>query len=1000
MSPAGAMKPSLPGEGRGAGGSGGLPPRPPSPADGARADSREASPSRLGPDRGEARAADALAASTSGRGPSLPPTEDPPSSSKASRGERKNAPSSAASLRRRARRVSDSDAAFASRHETQKDATAMHSPRSPRSRRRGARSLDRGSRSDGVGSEAESGLPSGRRVDVFFRSRVSSFHNLLQDSVAGKMSLRVAAQRVSDTLEAQMGKFGPGGVEIYRFAWERFNRRVVFHIVFYSSLGTVLGVLAALVAWRLWTKVGHFVLRRLAYVVASLFVLAMLPPSFPNAAAHFLSLVLVGAELVLVGINLVLFALVHLAVWLNKYILPHWFHGARTRLAETVSGVVDHAGRAAAVAARARRDAVAKLENATTYDEYVTYATLLDAFPADLGEGGQAWRDDAEGGASGDAYDDALVRMYESVCRAARESRDANALGLALRTVLHRNFAGVDRVSRLKHARFGTKRSAEAFVAELSKSVAFLGAVGEDEVDAFQKDDDDGHSDDDRAASSSKNSGPETRSSSNAKSNPARSRLRSLERVSAEVKDTLRLVSETHRSLGRTALCLSGGGALAMYHFGVIKTLLEQGLLPQVISGTSGGSIVAAFVSMFPEEELLKTIRSDLSSRHGARWFPPPWKMALHFAKKGTLMDGAEFAATTKKYFGDVTFAEAFAISKRAVSIQVSVGSGHGFVLNHFTAPQVVVRTAVNASCALPGLMEPFELLAKNPKTGALTPFHPPGVSSFDGTITADIPSARLTELFNCNNFIVSQVNPHVNFVLHLAEEGRGRAGSGRARSGDRRAAVTKLLRVANFLLLNIKYGVQKLLEVDLLNLRMVRTLQGILVQDFRGHVTVLPELRARDYARVLQHPSEEDMAAFVRGGERATWPHVEAIRASTAAEIALTEAATALRGRAREIDERLRAEEKRTRSGERGANNLAGTARTASPSSGEENARGDRAGDIVDAARDGSGTCTPQDDSFITQSDSASDREPSSGEDDAHLGAGLSCAVESAAWH
>lgn len=974
MSPAGAMKPSLPGEGRGAE-RGGLPPRPPSPADGARADSREASPSRLGPDHGEARAADAHAASTSGRGPSLPPTEDDPSSGKASRGERKNAPSSAASLRRRARRVSDSDAAFARDiHETQKDADgAIHSPRSPRSRRRGARSLDRGSRGDGVGSESESGLFSGRRVD--FRSRVSSFHNLLQDSVAGKMSLRVAAQRVSDTLEAQMGKFGPGGVEIYRFAWERFNRRVVFHIVFYSSLGTVLGVLAALVAWRVWTKVGHFVLRRLAYVVFSLFALAMLPPSFPNAAAHFLSLVLVGAELVLVGINLVLFALVHLAVWLNKYITPHWFHQTRARLAETVSGVVDHAGRATAVAAKERRDAVSKLENATSYDEYVTYATLLDAFPADLGEGGQAWRDDAEGGASGDAYDDALVRMYESVCRAARLERDANALGLALRTVLHRNFAGVDRVSRLKNARFGTKRSAEAFVAELSRSVAFLGAVGEDEkVDACQKDE---------------------------LTNLDRSRLRlRISRVSAEVKDTLRLVSETHRSLGRTALCLSGGGALAMYHFGVIKTLLEQGLLPQVISGTSGGSIVAAFVSMFPEEELLKTIRSDLSSRHGARWFPPPWKMALHFAKKGTLMDGAEFAATTKKYFGDVTFAEAFAISKRAVSIQVSVGSGHGFVLNHFTAPQVVVRTAVNASCALPGLMEPFELLAKNPKTGSLTPFHPPGVSSFDGTITADIPSARLTELFNCNNFIVSQVNPHVNFVLHLAEEGRGRAGSGRARSGDRRAAVTKLLRVANFLLLNIKYGVQKLLEVDLLNLRMVRTLQGILVQDFRGHVTVLPELRLRDYLNVLQHPSEEDMAAFVRGGERATWPHVEAIRASTAAEIALTEAATALRGRAREIDERLRFE--RTRSGERVLN--AGTASTAASPSEESEENGDienRAGDVgVLAARDGSGTCTPQDDSFITQSDSASDREPSSGEDDAHLGAGLSCAVESAAWH
>ena len=66
-------------------------------------------------------------------------------------------------------------------------------------------------------------------------------------------------------------------------------------------------------------------------------------------------------------------------------------------------------------------------------------------------------------------------------------------------------------------------------------------------------------------------------------------------------------------------------------------------MLPQVIGGTSGGSIVAAFVSMFPEEVLLKTIRADLSSRLGAV-VPTVWKMALHFAKKGVLMDGADFA--------------------------------------------------------------------------------------------------------------------------------------------------------------------------------------------------------------------------------------------------------------------------------------------------------------------------------------------------------------------
>jgi TAG lipase/steryl ester hydrolase/phospholipase A2/LPA acyltransferase len=937
--------------------------------DGASADSPEASSSRLGPGLGEARAADAHAASTSGRDSPLPHSEDAVGDGASPR--RENAPSSAASLRRRARRVSDSEAAFATPRDPQV------APRSPRSRRRGAQSLDRGSRAaDESGDDSGSDYKSSARVSSLFRSRVSSFHNLLQDSVAGRMSLRVAAQRVSAEIEARMGKFGPGGVEIYRFAWERFNRAVFFHIVFYSSLGCVLGVSAAALAFRLWTQIGHFVLRRLAYVVASLFVLAMLPPSFPNAAAHFLSLVLVGAELVLVGVNLVLFALVHLAVWLNKYILPHWFHGARSALAEMASGVVDHAGRAAAVAARERRDAVAALENAETYDEYKKHAEVLDAFPADLGEGGLAWREDADGGASGGAYDAALVRMYASVCREAREAGDAGALGLALRTVLHRNFAGVDRVSRLRHARLGTKKSAEAFIEELAASVAFLGAAGADATRAAR-------SSRDSSSMDSSDCSPVTEAK-----NAKNARIESLERVSVEVKETLRLVSETHRSLGRTALCLSGGGALAMYHFGVIKTLLEQGLLPQVISGTSGGSIVAAFVSMFPEEVLLKTIRADLSSRHGVRWFPPVWKMALHFAKKGVLMDGADFAETTRKYFGDVTFAEAFAVSKRAVSIQVSVGTGHGFVLNHFTAPQVVVRTAVNASCALPGLMEPFELLAKNPKTGALAPFHPPGVSSFDGTITADIPSARLTELFNCNNFVVSQVNPHVNFVLHLAEEGRGRRTS-RARSGDRRAAVTKLLRVANFLLLNIKYGVQKLLEVDLLNLRMVRTLQGILVQDFRGHVTVLPELRARDYARVLQHPSEEDMANFVRGGERAAWPHVEAIRASTAAEIALTEAATALRGRAREIDERLRVL-RATKTGEQQREEKG------------EDTYGDRSesNDGVGVGATARAPRSAADDSRVTQSDSATDRDVSSGEDDAHLGAGLSCAVESAAWH
>jgi Domain of unknown function (DUF3336)/Patatin-like phospholipase len=49
---------------------------------------------------------------------------------------------------------------------------------------------------------------------------------------------------------------------------------------------------------------------------------------------------------------------------------------------------------------------------------------------------------------------------------------------------------------------------------------------------------------------------------------------------------------ETCRSFGHTALCLSGGAALAFNHLGVIKALFEHNLLPRVITGTSAGSVM------------------------------------------------------------------------------------------------------------------------------------------------------------------------------------------------------------------------------------------------------------------------------------------------------------------------------------------------------------------------------------------------------------------------
>lgn len=51
--------------------------------------------------------------------------------------------------------------------------------------------------------------------------------------------------------------------------------------------------------------------------------------------------------------------------------------------------------------------------------------------------------------------------------------------------------------------------------------------------------------------------------------------------------------------------------------------------------------------------------------------------------------------------------------------------------------------------------------MSKNSK-GETIPYQPSGLKWSDGSIGADLPMVKLSELFNVNFFIVSQVNPHM----------------------------------------------------------------------------------------------------------------------------------------------------------------------------------------------------------------------------------------------
>jgi len=67
------------------------------------------------------------------------------------------------------------------------------------------------------------------------------------------------------------------------------------------------------------------------------------------------------------------------------------------------------------------------------------------------------------------------------------------------------------------------------------------------------------------------------------------------------------------------------------------------------------------------------------------------------------------------------------------------------------------------ASCAIPGMFDTVELMLKS-EDGGEVPYHPSKSNTryVDGSVGSDLPMNRLAELFNVNNFIVSQVNPHV----------------------------------------------------------------------------------------------------------------------------------------------------------------------------------------------------------------------------------------------
>lgn len=164
---------------------------------------------------------------------------------------------------------------------------------------------------------------------------------------------------------------------------------------------------------------------------------------------------------------------------------------------------------------------------------------------------------------------------------------------------------------------------------------------------------------------------------------------------------------------------------------GVVKCLNQHHLLPRIISGTSVGALIAALVCVHTDRELPVIFSPDgidlrAFKRVGVKGSIR--RKLLRLIKQGYLMDVTVLEDCVKANVGDITFEEAYAQTKRILNIVVL--SERKFeiprLLNYLTAPNVLIRSAACASCAITGLYDSVPLLAKD-RNGNITPWHSQG---------------------------------------------------------------------------------------------------------------------------------------------------------------------------------------------------------------------------------------------------------------------------------
>ncbi|KAG8936741.1 hypothetical protein FRC02_012023 [Tulasnella sp. 418] len=464
---------------------------------------------------------------------------------------------------------------------------------------------------------------------------------------------------------------------------------------------------------------------------------------------------------------------------------------------------------------RGRRGTLrAKLRQSKTYEEWKDTAKMLDEYL----EFDKWKKDDAD-----IFYDYPLVKKVRQSLRRLRAADDAHGVLGVLEVCIRANFAGTESPRLYSESFIGTKDLIESYVSEVEAALVYI---------------------------------------------------RRTDKLSIEEKR--KFFRSANTNLGSSALCLSGGASFGYYHFGVVRAFLDAGLLPRVIAGTSAGGLIAALICTRTDAELRQLLVPELADKITACEEPIRVWMK-RFLKTGARFDTAQWARKSAFFTrGSLTFREAYELTGRVLNISVIPYSTHSptKLLNHLTSPDCVIWSAIIASAAVPGILNPVVLMQKT-KNGNIVPWNW-GSRFKDGSLRVDIPLQSLNLIFNVNYPIVSQVNPHVHIFYFGARGSAGKPVAHRKGKGWRGGFI--LSAAEQFLKHELTKNFKVIRDLELLPQLLGQDWSSVFLQRFDGAVTIWPRSRIRDWFRLLTDPDPKELERMMQVGKIVTFPKLHMI--------------------------------------------------------------------------------------------------------------------------